>query len=393
MSIKERIIRPNTEVGSGRVKQYILSDNVKITQITTYCPDIIGPGPNNLYLIEDKILTLVDTGLPTILAKNLFYSWRNVPIPKIEKDLPDDYSETELVTGLEEAGYSIRDIELIIITHGHFDHYLMGKAIVEKNKAIVAAHLLDTDPICNKWSLLKILYEGRPRYSAMGVPGAKTSAYSSRDEIKLHIADMVLKVDYPIVSDGPISYNGTKSNLITVKHTPGHSPGSICLVVGSKQEKVLFCGDTLLYPITPLPGDLLKYLRTLNDLKQIENVAMALPAHGKNIKEYYKRIDFIKKHHRHRLEMTYNACARPKSPWEIASMPKYFDVYVDPDKFNPLAGNEAYVHIKLLEMAKGLFRAKIKGDAHLFQNTGEKFDDVYSRILDIVDDKRLTALL
>ncbi|MDY7033533.1 MAG: hypothetical protein SVY10_16695, partial [Thermodesulfobacteriota bacterium] len=105
MSMREKTIRPNSDMASGRVKQYTLSKGRKITQITTFCPDIIGPGPTHVYVIEDKMLTLVDTGIPTHLAKNFFYYWRNQPIPQDVKDLPDNHSETELITGLKEAGY------------------------------------------------------------------------------------------------------------------------------------------------------------------------------------------------------------------------------------------------------------------------------------------------
>ena len=107
MNMKEKVIRPHSEIGSGRVKQYIFPKGRKVTQITTFCPDIIGPGPTHVYVIEDKVLTMVDTGIPTYLAKELFYYWRNQKIPSEVKSLPDDFSETELITGLKEVGYSL----------------------------------------------------------------------------------------------------------------------------------------------------------------------------------------------------------------------------------------------------------------------------------------------
>ncbi|MFH2013297.1 MAG: MBL fold metallo-hydrolase [Pseudomonadota bacterium] len=392
--IKESIIRPNAESGSGRVKQYELSKGRKVTQITTFCPFILGPGPTNIYVIEDDALIMVDTGIPTHLAKNIFYYWRKQPIPKKVKVLPDDYSETELITGLKEAGYSLKDIEFIIITHGHVDHYLLGNTIVKKNGAGVSSHILDTDRICNPWGISRGVIEDRPRYKAFGIPIPKYSAYEYHEEVVREPFDMYLRVDYPITIDGFLSLNGFHSNFIKVKHSPGHSPGSICLIVGSEEdeEKTLISGDVLLYPITPHPNDLVTYLRSLDDLKQLENITLTLPAHDKNIRDFYGRIDFLKEHHRRRLELTYKACRKPTTPWEIASMPRYFDVFVDPAKYNPLAGNEAFAHIKLLEMAKGLYRSKIDGGVYYFKNSGEEFDTVYRRILDIIDDRSSTIL-
>jgi len=176
MNIKENIIKPNSEAGSGRVKQYVLSKGRKVTQITTFCPDIIGPGPAHIYVIEDEALIMVDTGIPTHMAKKIFYYWRNQPIPQKVKDLPDDYSETELITGLKAAGYSLKDIEFIIITHGHPDHYLLGNTIVEKSRARVSSHVMDTDRICNPWAISKSVFEGRPRYEAFGMPLPKSSS-------------------------------------------------------------------------------------------------------------------------------------------------------------------------------------------------------------------------
>ena len=310
------------------------------------------------------------------------------------KDLPDNHSETELITGLNEAGYAVEDINLMLITHGHPDHYLLGNFILQKKPAKVCAHIMDTDRICNPWSISKNVFEGRPRYAAMGMPLPMSSAQEYHKQAVLETFALSLKVDSPIAMDGPLSVMGETSDFISVKHSPGHSPGSICLLIGSEadEEKILISGDVILYPITPHPNDLVTYLRTLNELGQLERIALALPAHGKNIRDFYGRINSLKKHHRSRLEFTYRACRTQKNPWQIASMPRYFDVFVHPEKFNPMAGNEAFIHMRLLEMAGGLHRSKIEGNVHYFQNSGEKFDQVYGRIMEIVYDRRSTAL-
>lgn len=323
----------------------------------------------------------------------MFYYWRNQQIPDEIRELPDDFSETELITGLEAAGYSIEDLELIIITHGHPDHYLLGNEIVQRCNARVSAHVLDTDQICNPWTISKKVFEGRSRYEAMGMPLPVFSAQDYHKKAVPEFSNMSLKVDSPISMDGFLSLDGIRSQYISVKHSPGHSPGAICLIIDSQEEqRIIICGDVLLYPITPHPDDLVTYLRTLDELKRTENIVLSLPAHGKNIRDHYRRVNSLQNHHRNRLEFTYNSCNEPKSPWEIASMPRYFDVFVDPNKFNPMAGNEAFIHMRLLEMAKGLYRSKGDGNVHYFQNTKESFDDVYQRVLKIINDRGTTAL-
>ena len=272
MTIKEKTIRRNSEIGSGRIKQYIFPKGKKLTQITTFCPDIIGPGPTHIYLIEDGPLTLIDTGIPTHLAKKLFYYWRRQQIPPEVEALPDDYSETELRTGLRAVGYSLEDIEHIVITHGHPDHYLVGKTVVQGSKALVSAHVLDTDRICNPWSISKGVFEGRPRYSAMGMPTPKYSAQEYHEGADMDSSNLSLKVDFPISRDGPLPFVGTQSDFITVKHFPGHSPGSISIYWIEK--KALFTGDLIFkngIGRTDLPGgngnelkESIKRLKTLD---------------------------------------------------------------------------------------------------------------------------------
>jgi len=106
MDIKGKMLRPNRKLpsqpmGTGRVREYCLGRKRRMFQITTFCPDLIGPGPTHLYLIEDDALILIDTGMPTDLAKNMFYYWRNQRIPADVEALADDHSERELLSAIE----------------------------------------------------------------------------------------------------------------------------------------------------------------------------------------------------------------------------------------------------------------------------------------------------
>jgi glyoxylase-like metal-dependent hydrolase (beta-lactamase superfamily II) len=395
MEISAKLLRNGDKSGSGRVREYHFGRKRRLIQITTFCPSIIGPGPTHLYLIlSDEVRILVDTGIPTDLAKNVFYYWRNQFIPAEVEALPDDHSEQQLLSALNLVGIDIKDINYLIITHGHPDHYLLGRKVVELSGARVAAHVSDSHQISNPWAMVKFWVERRPALMAIGMPPPRQGG-RSKSTTSPETTDLSLRIDCPIAFDGRLKLDDFEKDWLCVRHCPGHSPGGISLFVYDDEEKeaVMLCGDTLLYPITPHPDDLIAYLRTLKYMRDIKDVALVLPAHGKAITKLHERIDFLEKHHEHRLRLTYDACRHPRSIWEIATMKSYFDVHVDPAKFNPLAGQEAFVHVELLQIAGGLQRSHVNGIVHYFKNSGEPFEDVYERVQKIINDENSTMLL
>jgi glyoxylase-like metal-dependent hydrolase (beta-lactamase superfamily II) len=399
MIIEEREIRPADNFGSGRVRRFAIPDtNTRITQISTFCPDTIGPGPTHVYVIESNSLVLLDAGIPTHLAKTFFYYWRNQPMPPEVEALPLNYSERELRQGMELAGYSVSDLDLLAISHGHPDHFMMAGTILEGTRAAVSAHILDTPAICNPWGLLNLWVSRQDQMAATGMPPARRPQELVGEAmvrgLNLESLGAAVKVDSPLMSDGPLTLRGSRIDGIDVRHLPGHSPGSIGLLVGVEdREKVLLCGDILLNPITPHPDDLLVYLQTLEVLEQYNDVALVLPAHGEEIRDLKARVLCLKEHHRNRLKRTFEACENPRSVWDIATMENYFDTFVHPKKVNFLAGLEALVHVELLNMVGGMIRTDIRGRVHYFRNSGEPFEDVYSRVTDMVTNKKAVALM
>ena len=399
MPLTEIVLKPTAVAGSGRVRCFEFSGGKsRITQITTFCPDVIGPGPVHSYLIHDQALVMMDAGIPTHLAKAFFYYWRNQPVPQEIDNLLSDHSEREFLEGIKLAGYSIPDVDLLVISHGHPDHFLMANNILSRGKAPVSAHILDTPEICNPWGLLNMWVSLQRQMTAVGMPPPLSpKKFLSLEDLRGFDFDHLgvsLKVDTPFLRDGPIVAGGMTIEEIQVKHLPGHTSGSIGLLVGKPEdEKVLLCGDVLLNPITPHPDDLLVYLQTLEELSTYDDVVLVLPAHGRAIRNLNNRVAFLKAHHENRLRVTYQACHVPRCVWDIASMPDYFDTFVDPNQFNFLAGLEALVHLEVLIMVGGLIRTHIRDEVHYFQNCGLPFEEIYGRIMELVADKRKRALM
>ena len=134
---------------------------------------------SNCYLINDNIL--VDTGAGD--NKDYLYS------------------------KLRENGVEPEDIELVINTHCHFDH-IGGNHLFPNAK--IAVHELDAIPIRNEDTL-----------------GTAGTAFGF-DNINNSRVDIELK-------------EGDKIGDFEVIHTPGHTPGGICLWDG----KNLISGDTI----------------------------------------------------------------------------------------------------------------------------------------------------
>lgn len=126
----------------------------------------------------------------------------------------------KILEAITDSGFNI---QTIVLTHGHSDHIAALFDIQDRTGADVAIHIEDAD-----------FLEGRGAYSSMFGISYKTPENPDR-----------------LLREGDIIEMG-KTRFVVI-HTPGHTPGSICLLTDNK----VFTGDTLFYRgigTTLMPG-------------------------------------------------------------------------------------------------------------------------------------------
>ncbi|MBI2657192.1 MBL fold metallo-hydrolase [Candidatus Woesearchaeota archaeon] len=145
--------------------------------------------------------------------------------------------ETDKLIGI--AAKENLEIKKIILTHSHYDHVQKADELASKANAAAYFHEDDSNEIKR----------------ALKNPSVKIIKLKDNDEIKV----------------GNVK--------IKVIHTPGHTPGGICLLAGNK----LLTGDTLFVNAigrTDLPGgDAAKLFESLQKLKKLDDNIEVYPGH------------------------------------------------------------------------------------------------------------------
>jgi glyoxylase-like metal-dependent hydrolase (beta-lactamase superfamily II) len=147
-------------------------------------------------------------------------------------------NEQDIFKAITDSGL---EITTIVLTHGHSDHIAALYDIQDRTSAQVSIHIEDAD-----------FLEGRSSFSSQFGISYKTP----------HPPDRLLR-EGDVIAIGGLSF--------TVVHTPGHTPGSICLL----GDNMIFTGDTIFrrgIGTTLMPGSSRRQL-----IESIHNRLMVLP--------------------------------------------------------------------------------------------------------------------
>ncbi|MEI8333474.1 MAG: MBL fold metallo-hydrolase [Chloroflexota bacterium] len=183
---------------------------------------VVGPVATNVYVLADprtREAIAIDTAIPSL-------AW---------------------ISGeLLERGWSLR---LIVSTHCHWDHIGDNAAVSEETGADIAVHAADRAG----------LEHPDPFFAPFEIPPSVPAV--------------------ELAEGGRIRFG---SIVLEVLHTPGHTPGSVCLLAPDAGE--LFSGDTLFrggWGRIDLPGgDPDAMVESLIRLRRLGDPLRVLPGHG-----------------------------------------------------------------------------------------------------------------
>ncbi len=299
-----------------------------------------GLGHVNMYgLIDDKGIAVVDPGLPG---------------PKSWKALK---------ARLKSAGYKVKDVHTVIVTHSHPDHFGGAGRIVKESGGRLVTHEsfstwtvkgpsatrtislheaeeLETAAAAIAQSLDVNPYEiptlgdvvnsghdhghDHPGHSHDNAPAHATRPWGSPTpwgstnpgppwKRRMMIRAMRLLFVPPepterVKHGATISLAGRDFQAV---HTPGHTVDHLCLY--DQETGTLLAGDHVLPTITPhvsgvgKADSLNSYLSTLDLVARLPGVKLGLPAHGEIFDDVPGRVEAIKEHHFERMEFLRSA--------------------------------------------------------------------------------------
>jgi glyoxylase-like metal-dependent hydrolase (beta-lactamase superfamily II) len=256
--------------------------------------------------------------------------------------------------GVAAAGGSMADVQAVVVTHIHPDHYGLAGRVREASGAWVGLHPADASLLQSRYVDTDGLVERMTALLAMsGVPDDKRPDLALAS-MELRSLVSMAQPDVLLEDNERVALPGWDLRAIW---TPGHSPGHICLY--SERERLLLSGDHVLPRITPnisfhsqqFANPLGDYLDSLAKVRALHPDEV-LPAHEYRFADLDGRLDDIERHHADRLDaMVAMLRERPGiSAWEVTLSLSWSRPWDDIPSFMQRAANgETLAHLVLLE--------------------------------------------
>jgi len=273
-------------------------------------------GRVNAYLIEDSPLTLVDSG------------------PNSAKALD------ELEQALAARGHTVEDLELLIITHQHMDHFGLASILARRSGAEVAA-LDSLAPFLASYGHQTDLEDEFAEQLMLrhGIPSEIVTALRAVSA-GFRGWGAAVEVNRPLTDGAELEL---RDRTLRVLHRPGHSPSDTVFLddrSATGQPSILLAADHLIAHISsnpllsrPLnaseeyadgvdsgqrPRALLTYMASLEKTRAMD-LELVLPGHGRPIRDHVALIDERFRMHERRAEKIRRLIvSEPRTAHEIA---------------------------------------------------------------------------
>jgi glyoxylase-like metal-dependent hydrolase (beta-lactamase superfamily II) len=291
-------------------------------------PTPFAVGPVNCYVLPEWPVTVVDPGMY----------------------FPESLRTLDEL--LASVGRRVGDIDAIVVTHGHPDHFGAAAHVARESGAPIftgrseARKLcLERDRFAGYAEVLKIL----------GLPPTARELFPA---LMAHVGDMVQPADPSMIAtvdDGDRLELGGRA--VTAHVTPGHAAGHLSLFDGA----TLLSGDHLLPRISPNPfielaegaaptrrHSLVEYLDSLDRFVALQPAAV-LPGHGEPFHDVALWAARVREHHEQRSAMLHDLVRREpgSTVYELAMR-----VFPDLEGFTVILGvSEIAGHLDVLHAA------------------------------------------
>lgn len=272
-----------------------------------------------------------------------------------------------LVAGLAAAGFDVGDVQGVLVTHIHPDHYGLAPRVREASGAWVALHPADA-------ALLEHRYEDTADLMAA------VSAMLRRNGAPADEIEGLTAASLPMISrvaagrPDRLLEDGDEPEVpgwdLQALWTPGHSPGHLCFY--ERRHRLLLSGDHVLPRITPNisyhpqagPDPLGAFLASLDRVGRLPTDEV-LPAHEYRFGDLPARVAALKAHHEDRFD---EALAAIKdgvdTAWGIAGRFTWSRPWEQITGFMRRAAvGETLAHLRTLEV-RGVLEERIGEPSH-----------------------------
>jgi glyoxylase-like metal-dependent hydrolase (beta-lactamase superfamily II) len=232
-----------------------------------------------------------------------------------------DDAYSALCAGLATAGFEIGDVQGVLVTHIHPDHYGLAGRVRASSGAWVALHPADAALIRDRYQEPgRLLEQVGALLRRVGAPPGERE--------QLQMASMPVRGLVDPVEPDVLIEDGDKPEVpgwdLVALWTPGHSPGHVCFF--ERDQRLLLAGDHVLPRITPNIsvhpqasadplGDFLAALDRVAELPADE----VLPGHEHRFVGLGLRVEELKAHHDQRFAEAIAAIEGGcRTAWEIA---------------------------------------------------------------------------
>lgn len=253
---------------------------------------------NNCYLVMSDPIILIDTGSGWDSANN--------DLVKSFETISEEFGES----------VSLKDVGIVIVTHGHIDHFGGVNFVIDESAADLWIHELDASVIRH--------FKERLLYSSTNVHLFLQRSGLSEDRVNALIQMNKWSKDtfHPREVDRMIVEGPLEGTPLHAYHVPGHCPGQVCLQL----DDILFTADHVLSNITPnqSPESITRYtgvghyMQALRKVKAISGIRIGLGGHEDEMPELEARIDATLDFHDDRLNKTLDILAEPRTIAELS---------------------------------------------------------------------------